>query len=151
MCGDLAVLVGNRQFSVYPFERHEKICAQIIERVQEFWQHVESGEPPEVDGSVSTADTLKRMHPDDSGEEVEVNPSTLEKIHDLKAEIANATERLRFYENCLKEELGDNTTGLCDGWSVTWKTTERKEHLVRASKSRVLRVRRLTEDDESTG
>jgi putative phage-type endonuclease len=145
--GDLAVLVGNRQFSVYPFERHEKICAQIVERVNNFWYHVISGEPPEVDGSVSTADTLKKMHPDDNGEAVEVNPDTVENIHRLQSEIENATQRLLFFQNCLKEELGNNTIGICEGSSITWKTEEKKEYSVKASKSRKLRVRRLTKDE----
>lgn len=58
-----AALVAGDGLQVRPREYDEEMCLNHIQRVQEFWRRVETGESPDPDGSPSTLATIKRLFP----------------------------------------------------------------------------------------
>lgn len=44
--GDLAVLISGWDFRIYHFERDEELISVIVDRIKEFWWHVENKTPP---------------------------------------------------------------------------------------------------------
>jgi predicted phage-related endonuclease len=149
--GDLACLVGNRAFEVFSFERHERLIAKILERVGAFWEHVRSGTPPQVDGTISTAQTLATLHPNDSGEEVEASIEVVDAVRKLQAvnaEIKGMKDDKAFLENRIKASMGNATFARGPGFVVSWKTSERKGFEVKPSTVRTMRINMKGNDNE---
>jgi putative phage-type endonuclease len=144
--GSLAVLIGGSDFRWCDVERNENFIAHMRRKVAEFWHCVETRTPPEVDGSLSTAEVLKKLYPNDSGEAVALpgdaatwTDEYMSACDAEKAAVAQKTEAA----NKLRAAIGDNTFGILpDGSRWSLKTTSRKESVVKASTYRTLR--RLT-------
>lgn len=141
--GSLACLLGGNTFRWCDVERNEDFIAVMRRKVAEFWHLVETRTPPPVDGSLSTAEVLKKLYPKDSGETVALSgeaagwTDAYEKACEaLKA----AEERKQEAANKIRAAIGDATFGALPGggrWSL--KTVERKAAVVAASSYRVLR------------
>lgn len=141
--GDLACLVGNRLFEVFPVARHEKLIAQIVRRVTEFWDMVKADTPPTIDESDSTAHTLHRLHPNDSGESIEANAEVLDavrRLQETKDNIKGMEADAQLLENRIKAAMGNATFARGPGFTVTWKTQERKGYEVKPATFRQMRV-----------
>ena len=115
---------------------------------------VRAGTPPALESPVDAATfrTLKRLHPDDSGESVNLGAKVMERA--LRLEIIKRDQKAleqerRDIEAKIMDSLGDATEGVfgSTGISCSWKTQERKEstRTIAASKYRVLRFRGVKE------
>ena len=59
---------------VYTIVYDRAVAEHIVERCAAWWESIKSGNPPELDDSITTYETLRRLHPDvDRGAEVEVD------------------------------------------------------------------------------
>ena len=142
--GDLACLVGNRLFEVFPVARHERMIKHMLNHVEEFWDCVKANLPPPVDGSKSTTATLYALHPEqEPGKAIEASlemAEAVERLNYLNARLADMDTDKAELQNQIKAMMGDAETAHGEGFRVTWKTQQRKEHTVKASTARVLRV-----------
>jgi len=139
--GELACLIGNREFLRFPFERNPKFVRAMMGRVLDFHDCIQNDEPPEVDATYSTAQTLAALHPDDNGETVTLEPlhvCWVTELERLKADIKKLEEAQALMQNRLREAIGDNTFACADGVAVTLKTQERKGYLKIDSDKRAL-------------
>ena len=131
--GDLAVLVGNRKFMVIPFERHDRVQTLIRERVAEFLELLEGDTPPPMDAEApDTADTLRRLHPQDNGETIvagEREITLLDTYRELQGQITALDEQLKAVRNSLVQAIGDNTFLDAPGIQASYKTQVRKPKL----------------------
>lgn len=142
--GALCAVPRGREsvFYHYDFDRHDAAIKKMIDAAIEFRERVVNDDAPEIDYSESTIETLKALHPDDDGSVVEA--------HDLSPvadEYATAQEERKAAEKReaeLKARLisrfGSATYLIIDGKKFSYKTKERAEHFVKASKFRVLRA-----------
>lgn len=140
--GDLAIIEGNESFRIHPFERNDVVINHILERVDEFHHRLVEGNPPPVDGSESTATTLRLLYPEDNGETVVLPSEAVEAAHQmeiLKAQAKDLESQIRFFENVLKEAIGENTYGVADGIRYSYKTQHREGYTVQPTSFRVLR------------
>jgi putative phage-type endonuclease len=144
--GSLACLLGGNTFRWCDVERNESFIEMMRRKVAEFWKLVEQKTPPPVDGSLSTAEVLKRLYPKDSGESIELPREAADwsaQYEQAQAEIKAAEERKREAQSKLIEAIGAATVGvLPDGTKWTYRTQERKAAVVAASSFRVLRKAR---------
>lgn len=142
--GYAMALIGGNKPHVVPVERNQRFIDGLERKLTEFWQYVERREVPPVDGSIATAECLAALHPDDSGQVVEFDTAFVASFDELeraKSVIKENESILMAAQNIIKAALGDATYGvLPDGRAVSWKTQERKECTVAASKSRVFRI-----------
>ena len=120
------------------------IVGTLIPTVQKFWdRYVIPEVAPPLDGSAITSRILAKVHPNDSGEVIQLEEelSVLFNDHDdLSSQKKVVDERLTYISNELKLRLGDASYAvLPDGRCVSWKTQDRKEFTVKASSSRVIR------------
>lgn len=141
--GSLAALVGNREFFSYDFERHDRFIKRMFRGLCEFWERVQDDDPPPVDGSDSTARTLSLLHPRDTGEIIPLSPNAkvlVERLAELKEKEKEISEEKQLCENMIKEEMGYASFGELPDCRVSWKWQSRKEHVVKASEFRVLRI-----------
>lgn len=71
----------------------------IVQYANRFWQHIQDGEQPEWDGSDSTFQAVREMHPTITDEEVEIDGGHLlieaqEKFEQAQAEFMEAKSRV---------------------------------------------------------
>lgn len=141
--GTLAVLIGGQRLRTFEYQLNQKFIDALLPKLEMFWQSVIDCNPPPVDGSLSTAKLLARLHPDDNGETVMLPQEALEwtearakALADIEAAEAIKTEA----ENRLKLAIGDATFGLSpDGSRWSWKSQDRAGYVVEPITCRVLR------------
>lgn len=127
--GDLACLVGNRKFEIFPFERHEKLIASITREVVRFHERLLNDDPPPISGAVATTEMLKNLHPNDNGETVQLSAeanNAAQELENYKVILKDAETNKRGAENRLKAEIGDATYGEGDGVKYSLKSQTRK-------------------------
>lgn len=142
--GYAAGLIGGNQLRVVRSERDEAFISAIQDCVAHFWTYVEAGELPPIDGLRATAEVLKRLHPDDNGETIELPEDlvpTVDRLMAVKELIKDAKKEKDALQNQLLVALGDNTYGqLPDGRTVSWKTQSHAGYTVEPTSFRVLRT-----------
>jgi putative phage-type endonuclease len=129
-----AVLINGRNMRHWDIERNEAFIAELEEQCAQFWECVERGTPPPVDGHKATLQALKRMHPMDDGSEIAL-PREAEEWWDLLQTIKERTKGLEKEadqaEAQLRSAIGPATFGkLPGGRTLSLKHTTVKAHVV---------------------
>ena len=139
----LVVLIGGQRLRYYDVPRNQRFIAAMRDRLEAFWLCVQEMRMPTIDGTICTANALARLHPQDNGEAVELDPEAMNLVaewEDAKRVAAEAENRKRLAENMLRAAIGDASYGvLPDGEMLSLLTQTRKAHEVKESTFRVLR------------
>jgi putative phage-type endonuclease len=143
--GSIAALIGGSMFVWADIKRDDALIAKLIEVESEFMARLEKRIPPPADGSDSTKAILRKLHPRDNGQVIELPTEAIEWHDGLlaakEAERKAKSEADRF-SNLLKQAIGDATVGVIHGGpSYTLKTQTRAEFLSAATEFRVLRLK----------
>jgi putative phage-type endonuclease len=77
--GTVAALIGGQKLVWHDFEVNKRFITVTLKKLSEFWDLVQSGNPPEVDGSDSTTEAIKRLWPVDEGGAIDLD-ATHEKL-----------------------------------------------------------------------
>ena len=125
------VLVAGQELQVRTLERDEAMIQDLVELERRFWERVQSGAPPAVDGHPETGAILASLYADTNpGAVVQLPPEVLTWGLERKALIAqrdDLDERIRAYENGIKAALGEAEVGKVGEKVVaTWKPQTRK-------------------------
>lgn len=100
----------------------QKIMNALIEIEKEFWDDVQHRNPPVIDESASTTETLLQMYPAESSDEVmPLDDSWLEDLQNTKTKIKELEKRKTLLENKIKSEMAECLNGESLSWNVTWK------------------------------
>ncbi len=129
---DLACFMDGRDFEVFRVQRNDRFIKAMLAEVAEFYERLQNGDPPPVDGHPSTAAALAALHPDDNGETVTLPPDAIDAaiaLDRVKAHIKGLEEEKTRHENMIKAVLGDATFGEAPGIRFSWKTQERAGYL----------------------
>lgn len=123
----LAVLIGNKEFKWFTIERDESEMEALMAAERDFWNRVETGTPPEIDGLQATTDAIKTIYAD--SEESDVDLSGYASILDQYIVACNQVkevEKIRDeYANKVKDFMGSSAYGQCDRYKVSWKSQQR--------------------------
>ena len=143
----IACLLGGNKLVWADIDRDEALIKKIIHHGEAFWRRVLDNDPPPPDGSEATSKALKRLHPQDDGQIVElpaVLRPTMEQLFDLKADAKTLAGQIRAAENSIKAALGDHQAGCFAGGgpTVTWKTSERAGYTLKPTTTRTLRFKK---------
>lgn len=114
----VAVLHGGRRLERYDVEADERLQSVLLGAAREFWRLVEEREPPPIDGTTATADTLRAMYPDDDGSDVEVMGEVHEwarELADIGARRRDLEDRERALKSMILGEIGSARRALADG------------------------------------
>jgi putative phage-type endonuclease len=142
----VAALVGGNSLKTIEVARNPEFITELEAKAVEFWGRVERKEAPAIDGSAASNRAIKALHPDDSGETVELTEdarSLADGLEEAKEEEKTAKAHALEAENKLRAMLGAATFGtLPDGRIVSLKTTERKGYtaVVQPTKFRTLKI-----------
>ena len=110
----VAVLIGGAEYRSFDVARNDNFIEELEEQVRGFWVFVEKNEPPPIDGSVRTLETIKKLHPADNGQTVELPADAIGWWNDL-AELRAQESRIKKakpeVETRLLDAIGDATFG----------------------------------------
>lgn len=122
--GDLAVLIGGRDFRVYTLPRDDELIDDLVRIGERFWrEHVAAGVPPDA---VNAAD-LAAMFPADDGSTVIASPeiaTAVARINEIRREEKELKAQRDRLEFDVKQWLAESST-LTDATGsplATWKT-----------------------------
>ena len=126
----IAILVMGKGFYWFEINRDEEEINALIEAEEDFWEKVQTGEAPPIDGTTSTAKTLgavfNRSHDKECilGHEAE---DALSMIYNINEKIKELKEQKTLYENIVKRDMQDAEKAEVEDYVVKWvrKDTER--------------------------
>ena len=102
----------------------------LIELESAFWNHVQEGTPPPLDGSDASAKFLaERFHDSIPQSHITLPDAAvglLAQYDDACEELEAVTERKQKAENLLKEMMGENEVGTAGDRVVTWKSVSQE-------------------------
>lgn len=129
----LATKRDNR-FYITKISRDDEAIERMLDACEDFWNHVQSGEPVEIDGSDSTQETLEQMYPEEhQGETVNLDSQedTLLALLELGTQEKNLKELKTKYQNEIKAVLGEAEKGETGQFIVSWKANAKGTRVFR--------------------
>lgn len=123
----LAVLINCRDFKRYKIERDEAEIAALMIEERKFWSRVEADEPPAMDGSDSTSDTVSALYPDSDDTTVDLTlyESLLYEIIMIDKQIKELKELKESHTNEIKAFMKESGLGESEHFKVSWKEQTR--------------------------
>jgi putative phage-type endonuclease len=127
----MAVLCGGVDFDFWVIERNENIIAEIEAGAAAFWQHVEAGTMPDIDGSEDAAKLLLESYSDaDTDLIVDLPEADAEKVEVreiLKTQKDDLERQIAAIDNYFKDQIGlANAKGARAGsYTVNWNFQNR--------------------------
>ena len=126
----IAVLIGGNTFKWKFIKRDEELISMLIDLESAFWNHVQNGTPPPLDGSDASAKFLFERFPNSVPKSQIILPDTAADLltqYDEACEQPEAvTEQKQRAENLLKEMLGENEIGTAGNRVITWKSVSQE-------------------------
>lgn len=122
----LSTIQGNK-YHINSIARDDEFIEMMLNEIEDFWEHVQSAEPVEIDGSESTSDTIANMFPNETdGETIDLNgyEDTLVALQALNEQQKNLKELSEKYKNEIKVALGTAEVGESSQFRVTWKSNK---------------------------
>lgn len=142
--GAIGALIGGNKGVLFCYEVHEPTVETIRQEIQKFWDLVDFGVAPEMDGSYSTAETVKLQNPSDDGTVEEVTDPELDELcrqyKDFAAQEKSAKEQKTKVQNQLKEYLGARRKVVSDDFSITSSTVNKDGYWIKPSSYRTFSV-----------
>lgn len=122
----IACLIGGNKMVWKEIPRNDEFIATLRERALDFWNNNILGDVmPDVDGSESTSDSIKKQYPNSNGGEIAL-PSAMQSLLDeydqIKATAKALELRQAAIENQIKALMGENEIGIYQDRKVTWKS-----------------------------
>ena len=125
----LAVLILGKEFKVFEIERDEDEIKALMKAERDFWACVEKGEPPMIDGSEATTNTIKTVLAE-SNDDTPVNlfayDSTLEQYIALSKQIKELENLRDEMANKVKVFMDSSAKGESNKFKVSFASTLRQ-------------------------
>lgn len=114
----VVVLGPFHQVEEYVLEHDEEMWEAIAARCID-WMDSLDGEAPDLDDTVSTWRTMRKLHPDiERGEEIEIDAKLATSILDAKHELEDAEMKLRSYQIVALDLMGRAQKLTCNGEKI---------------------------------
>lgn len=138
--------------AVFEFERHAGAEAKIVAEAARFWADVDAGRQPPPNYALD-GDTIKALFPRDDGPQLDLSadnrmPKLLQRYEILSAIGTRAEKRLKAIKAEISDKLGAAAVATLPGWQVTHKLQTRKETVIKETSFRVLRIKRVGQQQE---
>jgi predicted phage-related endonuclease len=147
--GVLGALVGGNTPYVYFYRRHEPTIEAIKAASVEFWQRVEDGNPPPIDDSLATENTIKAAYPRDNGLEADLTgdnelPELCQQFKEKKAQEKELGSAIRGLRSRIMEKVGDHKKVNTNGYLISAPSRDVEAYMVNARTQRTLTIKELS-------
>lgn len=114
----VVVLGPFHQVEEYVIEHDEEMWQAIAARCID-WMNSLNGEAPDLDDTVSTWRTMRKLHPDiEKGVEKEIDPELAKNILDAKRLLEDAEAKVRAHQIVLLDLMGTAQKAMCGGEKI---------------------------------
>lgn len=123
----LGVLILGVGFKWFVIERDEGEIEALRKSEADFWEYVNSGEPPMADGSASTSETLRTIYPESNGDTVNLMAFE-EDLKQYKHLASMEEDYKKMKDECankIKAYMGEASKGECNNFKVSWTSSVR--------------------------
>ena len=123
----LGVLILGVGFMDFVIERDEAEIEALRKSEEDFWEYVKSGNPPMVDGTDSTSDTLRTIYPESNGDTVSLMAyeQDLNQYMTLSSLLDDVKKQREEVANRIKNFMGEAAKGECNKFKVSWTSSVR--------------------------
>lgn len=125
----IAILVMGKGFYWFEIKRDEEEIKALIEAEEDFWEKVQTGEAPPIDGTSSTATTLGALFNRSKDKECVLGheaENALNMIYSINEKIKELKEQKTLYENIVKRDMQDAEKAEVEDYVVKWTRKESK-------------------------
>ena len=122
----LAVLIGSSDYRQVIIERDDEVIAVIIEKLKEFWEMVETNNPPPVRGMDNNL--LASLYPNSRPNVIALgkeHEALLTQYEEAKKAMDDAKKLKEDAEAKLKMLMMNNEAATCGEYKLSWKTSSR--------------------------
>jgi predicted phage-related endonuclease len=134
-----AVLLEGCHFRWHSLKRHEAMLSRMLPKLDAFWESINRGEYPNVDGSEATARSLAMRYATPTAGLIELDEELLAlgDEYDQILERGRKDEKRQLaIQNRIKEALGDKTVGVLPdqsgfGWKMNGKGSRRFQRIAK--------------------
>lgn len=149
--GHIAVLIGGQAFKYKKIDFDQELFDRMIQSAFLFWKMVQDDVPPMAMGDDNPF--MIELYPSEQTEALqlveELNDS-IALLQQTKGSIGELMKTKDDLEAKLKAVIGNNLGIRTKEFTVTWKRMAKKEFVVPASETRILRIRKEKHDDPNT-
>jgi putative phage-type endonuclease len=129
---DVAVLIGGSDFRVYHLCADPDIEQAMVERLNNWWaMRIIDRIPPPIDGSPAAKRYLSSKFP----KHMTPRMKATARMEELASSLGEATvkrvaaeEQVTYFQNLLKESIGEAEGADGEGWRVTWKQSKNRTY-----------------------
>lgn len=117
--GHLLVIGPFYTHRTYEIGYDPNTASGLLAEIRLFWESLQGNEPPPLDDTAATYQTVRKLHPDiDDGTVVEVAPAVAERVLVLDNDSKIITAELRAAKTVLLAAMGNAQTAMCGGIKV---------------------------------
>ncbi len=135
-------LIGGNKLVWHRIERDEAIIHALIQKLEAFWELVQTKTPPPL--TAGDSDTMSALYPESTPRHVVLPQgydALCQEYLDAKKFEKAATERVDELAARLKAEMADAEMATAGRFQATWKTQTRASYVVKATSFRKFTVK----------
>ncbi|MDV6277260.1 YqaJ viral recombinase family protein [Rhodococcus erythropolis] len=114
---------------IYVIEYSAQLAAAIVAAVRQWNASLVASEPPELDDTISTYETVRRLHPDIDGREVQLDPDLAADYLTAVADDKEITKRLRGLKTRVLDVMGNAQTAVVIDLKIATRTPGRGDSI----------------------
>lgn len=114
---------------IYVIDYNAHIAAAILAAVRKWNASLAAGEPPELDDTISTYETVRRLHPEIDGREVQLDPDLAVDYLTAVADDKEITKRLRGLKTRVLDVMGNAQTAVVIDLKIATRTPGRGDSI----------------------
>ncbi|PBI96971.1 YqaJ-like viral recombinase domain protein [Rhodococcus erythropolis] len=114
---------------IYVIEYSAQVAAAIVDAVRKWNASLAAGEPPELDDTISTYETVRRLHPEIDGREVQLDPDLAADYLTAVADDKEITKRLRGLKTRVLDVMGNAQTAVVIDLKIATRTPGRGDSI----------------------
>lgn len=114
---------------IYVIEYDAQLAAAILGIVREWNASLAAGEPPELDDTISTYATVRRLHPEVDDREVQLDPDLAADYLTAVADDKEITKRLRGLKTRVLDVMGNAQTAVVIDLKIATRTPGRGDSI----------------------
>ena len=114
---------------IYVIEYSAQLAAAIVEAVRKWNVSLAAGEPPELDDTISTYETVRRLHPEIDGREVQLDPDLAADYLTAVSDDKEITKRLRGLKTRVLDVMGNAQTAVVIDLKIATRTPGRGDSI----------------------
>lgn len=114
----MAILIGGNDYRTYEIPYSREDAAWLHTEGEKFWQSIKAGEAPGIDGSTSTYEAIRELHPDIDGSDVALDPMLWDRYLARDDDAKRIAEELSIAKSKVMTAMGNARRGLVLGTPV---------------------------------